>query len=65
MVFCAERIQRLLMAFVLTISLFLVTVGSVYGLFLLGFVIVMILVWGVTDFCPSIWLLRKLIGSCK
>lgn len=65
MVFCAERIQRLLMAFVLTISLFLVTAGSVYGLFLLGFVIVMILVWGVTDFCPSIWLLRKLIGSCK
>lgn len=62
---CAEKLQRLLMAVVLGIAYVLMSMGSVYGSILLGFVIAMIVVWAITDFCPSIWLLSKLFGRCK
>lgn len=62
---CAEKLQRLLMAVVLGIAYGLMSMGSVYGNILLGFVIAMIVVWAITDFCPSIWLFSKLFGHCK
>lgn len=63
---CAEKIQRLLMAIVLTISMVLFTEGyTQYGMLLQGFVILMILVWAIKDFCPSIWLFTKLFGTCS
>ena len=64
---CAERIQRFLMAVVLTVALVLMAMGPGfigYGVILQTFVIVMVIVWAVTDFCPSIWLFKKLFGSC-
>jgi len=62
---CAEKLQRLMMAGVIALAWFLISVGSMYGSILLGFVVVMIVVWAVTDFCPSIWVLSKLFGRCK
>ncbi len=62
---CAEKLQRLLLAMVLGIAYILMSMGSVYGTILLGFVIAMIVLWAITDFCPSIWLFSKLFGHCK
>jgi hypothetical protein len=62
---CAEKIQRFLMAVVLTISMALFAQGfTLYGMVLQGFVILMILVWAIKDFCPSIWVFSKLFGKC-
>ena len=62
---CAERIQRFLMAIVLTLTMFLFAAGMVQtGVVLQTLVILMIVVWAVTDFCPSLWLLTKLFGPC-
>ncbi|MBN1838647.1 MAG: phosphoribosylaminoimidazole synthetase [Campylobacterales bacterium] len=65
MMLCAEKLQRLVMAGVLLVATYLMSIGSIYGTILLGFVIAMIVVWAITDFCPSIWLFAKLFGACK
>ncbi|MDD2383609.1 MAG: phosphoribosylaminoimidazole synthetase [Sulfurospirillaceae bacterium] len=62
---CAEKLQRLMMAGVLIIAYFLMSIGSIYGNILLFFVIAMIVLWAITDFCPSIWTFSKLFGHCK
>ena len=62
---CAEKIQRFLMAIVLTLSLSLTAMGHIEaGMFLQGFVILMVIVWAIKDFCPSLWIFTKLFGSC-
>jgi uncharacterized membrane protein len=63
---CAEKIQRLLMAIVLTLSMVLFAQGfTSYGMILQGFVILMIVIWAIKDFCPSLWVFDKLFGSCS
>ena len=63
---CVERVQRILTAIVLIIILGLFGTGYFkLAVILQTFVIVMILVWAVTNFCPSIWILRKIIPPCK
>lgn len=62
---CAEKLQRILMAIVLTVSLFLLINGSGIGIVLQIFVIVMVLVWALTDFCPSLWAFKKMFGTCE
>ena len=61
---CASRIQRYMMAIVLSISLYLMKfmpelmlMGFVVGEILMVFVILMIAVWAIFDFCPSLWFL--------
>jgi hypothetical protein len=62
---CAEKIQRFLMAIVLSISMVLFFQGFiVYGMILQGFVIAMIIIWALFDFCPSLWVFGKLFGKC-
>jgi hypothetical protein len=62
---CAEKIQRLLMAIVLTLSMALTAYGyAPYGMALQGFVILMVIVWAIKDFCPSLWVFTKLFGTC-
>ena len=62
---CAERIQRFLMAIVLTISMVLFASGELgYGVVLQTFVIIMIVIWALADFCPSLWAFKKIFGSC-
>ncbi len=63
---CAEKIQRFLMAIVLTVIMVLFVSGQMQlAVVLQTFVIVMIVVWAFTDFCPSIWLFRKIFGPCE
>ena len=62
---CAEKIQRLLMAIVLLIAFYFMTIGSVIGFVLQLFVIAMVVVWAITDFCPSLWIFGKIFGNCK
>jgi len=64
---CVERVQRIMMAIVLSISFYCFTIPGLnsIGLLILGFVIVMIVVWAITDFCPSIWMLSKIMPKCN
>ena len=62
---CAEKIQRFLMGIVLTIAMVLFAAGETgYGVILQTFVILMVVIWAFTDFCPSLWVFKKLFGSC-
>jgi hypothetical protein len=62
---CAEKIQRFLMAIVLTITMVLFVTGQMQlAVILQTLVIVMVIVWALTDFCPSIWILEKVFGKC-
>ncbi|MDD3770197.1 MAG: phosphoribosylaminoimidazole synthetase [Sulfuricurvum sp.] len=62
---CAEKIQRFLMAIVLTVAMVLFMNGQLqWAVIIQTFVILMVLVWALTDFCPSIWMFRKIFGSC-
>ncbi|MEY4505198.1 MAG: hypothetical protein RL154_1495 [Pseudomonadota bacterium] len=62
--FCAERIQRVMMAAMLMLSFYLISIGNSLGMAILAFIIFMVIVWAFTDFCPSIAILKKIIGSC-
>ena len=57
---CYEKVQRIVMASVIALGTALVYLGQPAGFFVLGFVVVMATIWGVTDFCPSLTILRLL-----
>lgn len=62
---CAEKIQRFLMAIVLTVSMVLFASGQIqWGVIVQTFVILMVIVWAFTDFCPSLWFFGKVFGKC-
>lgn len=62
---CAQRIQRALMAIMLGVVMGLAGSGMLAAAFVLQlFIMIMLLVWAVTNFCPSIWVLEKVIGKC-
>ncbi len=56
---CIERVHRLLIATMLTLATVLVVLGSGFAPYLLGFMIGMLVLWAVTNFCPSEWMIRK------
>lgn len=63
---CAERFQRLMMATVLFVALMLFLNSYIFiATILQGFVIAMILAWGLFGFCPALWFLKKFLPSCK
>lgn len=62
---CAEKLQRFLMAIVLLVAFYFMSIGSVIGVVLQLFVVAMVLVWAATDFCPSLWFFNKVFGPCK
>jgi len=56
----SEKIQRIMMATVLTIILYLFNAQElVIASYLLAGVISMIVIWAVFDFCPSLWTLKR------
>lgn len=62
---CAEKIQRFLMAIVLTAAMFLFANNQMlYAMIVQTLVIVMVVVWALFDFCPSLWVFKKVFGSC-
>jgi len=63
---CVSRIQRLMTSIVLGLVLFLGLTNNVsLAIALQVFVIIMMIVWAVTNFCPSIWILKKLLPPCS
>jgi len=63
--FCAERVQRLMMSLFLLLILALLAKGySTVGLALLAFMSVMLFIHFIFDFCPSTIVLLKIFGSC-
>jgi len=62
---CAERVQRLMMSMFLLLILILLAKGySVAGLALLAFMSIMLFIHFAFDFCPSTVVLNKIFGSC-
>ena len=58
----SEKLQRTMMAFMMSLSLALFYTGSAQiASALLGFIIIMTIAWAITDFCPSIWFFSKLL----
>jgi len=64
---CAERIHRLMMAFMVGVSMFLFLNGTLMLIAstLQAFIILMIIIWAIFDFCPSLWMLKKVLKPCK
>ncbi|WP_310439251.1 phosphoribosylaminoimidazole synthetase [Sulfuricurvum sp.] len=53
------------MAIVLTAAMFLFADGQMlYAMILQTLVIVMVIVWALFDFCPSLWIFKKVFGKC-
>ena len=62
---CAERIQRFLMAIVLTGTMVLFMTGQAQiAVIIQSLIVLVIIVWALADFCPSLWLFKKIFGSC-
>ena len=62
---CAERVQRLMMSVFTLIILILLAKGiTLAALILLAFMSIMLFIYFAFDFCPSTWMLTKLLGSC-
>ena len=60
----AETVQRYLMAGMLTLILIFWLFGWVnLAAALHVLVIVMLVIWAATDFCPSLWILKKFLPS--
>jgi len=63
--FCGERVQRLVMSIFILIVLMLLAKGmSLAALILLAFMSIMLFIYFAFDFCPSTWILTKILGSC-
>ena len=62
---CAERVQRLVMSMFLLVILILLAKGVwTVGLGLLAFMSIMLFIHFAFDFCPSTVILQKIFGSC-
>ena len=68
---CYQKLQRILTAVVLGITLLFFTLGFngdtkmfQIAVILQIFVILMLLLWAFTNFCPSIWFLKKIFPPC-
>ena len=62
---CAERVTRFMTVGMIVFIMFLLSQGSqTIALALLAFMAIMMAIWGAFDFCPSIWMLKKILPSC-
>jgi hypothetical protein len=62
---CAERVTRFMSVGMLMFILYLFTQGSqTFALALIVFMAAMTAIWGAFDFCPSIWMMKKIFPSC-
>ncbi len=57
------RIQRIMMSIILLTGLILDKIGITWGELFIWFVAIMALISGITGFCPSDYILKKLTGK--
>ncbi len=69
---CAERLQRLIQAIILGVTMGIAASGisGEVGMLQLAFLIqfammVMLLIGGITGFCPGLIVLKKIFPSCE
>ena len=63
---CAEKIQRLIQASILGIVMGLAGSGMYAAAFILQFgMMVMLLIAGLTGWCPDLIILKKIFPSCE
>jgi len=63
---CIERVHRLMMATLLTVSLLLFFAGQeVITFAIICFMIFMLSVWAIFDFCPALKILSKFMKPCS
>ena len=64
--FCVERVQRAMTAMVLIVVMGLLAKGFfVAANIILGFVILMMTIWALFDFCPAVFILSKILPHCE
>jgi hypothetical protein len=61
---CAERLARIPTIIMVFVILYFVGANPLIAQVLLVFVGVMMTIWAVFDFCPSIFMLKKFLPSC-
>jgi len=62
---CAENVARALTSIVIVLIIAIFAKGhQTLALAFLAFVSIMMMIWAVFDFCPSIWLLSKFLPRC-
>lgn len=62
---CAERMHRILIAIMLGFVMMFAGMQMIKLAFLLQlFIMIMLLIWAFTDFCPSLYALKKVLPSC-
>ena len=63
---CAEKIQRIIQASILGIVMGLAGSGMYAAAFILQFgMMVMLVIAGLTGFCPGLIILKKIFPACK
>lgn len=63
---CVERVQRLMMAIMLGLIMGFAGAKMFAVAFVLQlFVIIMLVIWAITDFCPSTYILKKILPPCE
>lgn len=62
---CVDKVHRVMMATVLLIAFYFMSVGSLIGFILQGFVILMLFIWATTNFCPAVTILKKFLPKCE
>ncbi|MRJ02554.1 MAG: phosphoribosylaminoimidazole synthetase [Epsilonproteobacteria bacterium] len=68
---CGERLQRILMAIMLGLTMYFFALGREdqtmfqIGVVLQTFIIIMLLIFAFTNFCPSLWFFNKVFGKCE
>ena len=62
---CAEKVHRILIASMLGFVMMFAGMKMIQLAFLLQlFIMIMLLIWAFTDFCPSLYALKKVLPSC-
>ncbi len=67
---CGDKAQRILMAIMLGFTMYLFAMGMKDPLMfkiavvLQTFIIIMLLIFAFTNFCPSLWFFNKIFGKC-
>ncbi len=63
---CISKLQRILTAIMLSLILYFFISGNIIVAAVLQvFVILIMLVWATTNFCPLMWIMKKFFSSCN
>ena len=62
---CADRLHRIVIAIILGIIMGMAGAGMAQLAFISQlFVMIMLFIWAFTNFCPSLYILRKVLPPC-